>query len=148
MVGDYPLQIMCAMKGDTYYFNEVMGVYRVDNGSSWTGRQVWNKYSEHRVNIIRSQVNMFRGFAKDYPKWRKILHNKEVDQILRSIPGKKGRKSEDYKKYVDAFSMEISNLTFIERLEMRLRMTNSYYLKRLYYRTWGERFLRKTKTYK
>lgn len=143
MVGDYPLQIMCAMKGNTYYFNEVMGVYRVDNGSSWTGSQDWCVYSERRVKVIRSQINMFRGFAKDYPKWRKYFHNKEVDQILRHIPCKKGTPVEDQKKYFAAFSEEINNLSLFEKIDMKIRMSTYYSFKTLYFKYILSKYSRK-----
>lgn len=146
-VGDYPLQIACAMKGKVYYFDDIMSVYRVENSNSWMGRQKWNKYSEERVDVIRSQVNMFRGFAKDYPKWGMILHNKEIDQILRSIPNKKSS-LKDHQMYLSAFSDVIANLSIFEKIEMKFRMTDYYFLKRLYYRTLGKRFSRKIKLYK
>lgn len=147
-VGDYPLQIMCAMKGNTYYFDEVMGVYRVDNSNSWMGRQKWGEYSEERVNVIRSQIRMFRGFAKDYPKWTKIFHNKIVDQIIRFIPCQKGASKDDRDKYLSAFSEEINNFSTIETLEMKMRMNNNIFVRKILYKIISKRFSRKVMLYK
>ena len=145
LVGDYPLQIMCAMKGKTYYFNDLMGVYRVNNNNSWMGKQVWRKFSKERVEVIRSQLNMFKGFAKDYPQWEKQFHNKEVDHILRFMPDKIGVSKEDYKKYVEVFVEEINNFTLFEKLDMKIRMCNNQYVKSLYRKIYLKQFYTKKK---
>lgn len=145
LVGDYPLQIMCAMKGKTYYFNDLMGVYRVNNNNSWMGKQVWRKFSKERVEVIRSQLNMFKGFAKDYPQWEKQFHNKEVDHILRFMPSKIGVSQEDYKKYVEEFVEEINKFTLLEKLDMKIRMCNNQYVKSLYRKIYLKQFHTKKK---
>lgn len=147
LVGDYPLQIRCAMLGKTYYFNEPMGVYRVEDKNSWTGKQQWNGYSEQRVKVIRSQVNMFKGFANDHPQWRKIFHRKEIDQIIRFFPRNWATSKEDQKKYYEAFSEELKNLTFLEKLDLKIRMCDNSYIKGLYYKLYLYRFSPKTKVY-
>lgn len=145
LVGDYPLQIMCAMKGKTYYFNDLMGIYRVNNNNSWMGKQVWRKFSKERVEVIRSQLNMFKGFAKDYPQWEKQFHNKEVDHILRFMPSKIGVSQEDYKKYVEEFVEEINKFTLLEKLDMKIRMCNNQYVKSLYRKIYLKQFHTKKK---
>ena len=61
-VGDYPLQIMCAMKGNVFYFNDIMSVYRVENSESWMGRQHWDTVSDVRIKDIRSRIQCLRVF--------------------------------------------------------------------------------------
>jgi len=85
-VGDYPLQIMCAMKGCVYYFNEAMAVYRVENSSSWRGQQDINKVTCKRFNTILSEVNMFKGFSKDYPNYSTVFHDKINHFICSNYP--------------------------------------------------------------
>lgn len=86
VVGDYPSQIMCAMKGKTYYFNEAMSVYRVQNSSSWMGRQKWSALSESNIKRIHSMLIMFHGFACDYPKFKKEFNNKIAEYINTTSP--------------------------------------------------------------
>lgn len=148
LVGDYPLQIICAMKGKTYYFNDLMGVYRIDSQNSWTGKQAWGRYSEQRVKVIRSQVNMFRGFAKDFPQCRKVFHHKEVDQILRFMPQKWNAPKEDLQKYQNAFAEDLGNLTFLEKLDMKIRMFENWYVRALWHKLYLSRFSIKSKLYK
>ena len=146
LVGDYPLQIMCAMNGKTYYFNDLMGVYRINVPNSWTSRQTWGRYSEQRVNVIRSQINMFRGFANDYPQWKRVFHVKEIDQILRFMPKKWNAPKEDLQKYQDAFAEELGNLTFWERQDMKIRMCKNRVVRALYHKLYLKRFSMKSKS--
>lgn len=147
LVGDYPLQIMCAMKGNTYYFNDLMGVYRIDSQNSWTANQTWGRYSEQRVKVIRSQINMFRGFANDYPQWKRVFHVKEIDQILRFMPKKWNAPKEDLQKYQDAFAEELGNLTFWERQDMKIRMCKNRVVRALYHKLYLKRFYAKSNSY-
>lgn len=68
-VGDYPLQIFCAMHGEVYYFNEPMSVYRVDNSQSWVGRTAKTPVQK-LIGGYRSECRLLEGFANDYPKYR------------------------------------------------------------------------------
>jgi glycosyltransferase involved in cell wall biosynthesis len=147
LVGDYPLQIMCAMKGKTYYFNDLMGVYRINIPNSWTGKQTWGRYSEQRVKVIHSQINMFKGFANDYPQWKRVFHVKEIDQILRFMPKKWNAPKEDLQKYQDAFAEELGNLTFWERQDMKTRMCKNRVVRALYHKLYLKRFYAKSKSY-
>ena len=73
MVGDYPLQIFCAMQGDVYYFNEPMSVYRIDNSQSWVGR-MQSASVQQKEKYLHSECNMHVGFAKDYPKYKRVFY--------------------------------------------------------------------------
>ena len=108
-VGDYPLQIMCAMKGKTYYFNEIMSAYRVDNPDSWMGGQKWNSISNENLKRIQSMVVMFEGFAKELPRYASILHNKIAQYIncsysLTFSSAEKKKYYEYFKDYIDKYS--------------------------------------------
>ena len=108
-VGDYPLQIGCAMQGDVYYFNDMMSVYRVANSSSWTGTQQWGKFVMGRIGVIRSEVDMFKGFGNDYPKYKKVFTSKVADQINRLIPYRNTSK-EEINMYLGYLSHRGNNL--------------------------------------
>ena len=64
------------MKGHVYYFNDNMSVYRIENSNSWRGQQDINKETERRFNTIVSEIIMFKGFAKDYPIYSSVIHDK------------------------------------------------------------------------
>lgn len=72
-VGDYPLQIMCAMKGKVRYFNDAMGVYRVDNSHSWVGQTRYMGMTDRKINGILSELTMLKGFMVDYPVYKKAF---------------------------------------------------------------------------
>ena len=105
--GDYPLQIMAAMKGKVYYFNETMSVYRVENSNSWMGRLDYFKDADKRIRIIKSEVDMFKGFAKDYPSFSQIFQNRIDSYIYGCFPS--GREPMKIKKeYMYFFKEDIS----------------------------------------
>lgn len=119
-VGDYPLQIMCAMKGNVYYFNEIMSVYRVQNTNSWTGKTHWGKMNIQMREITKSIVEMFRGFAKDYPKYKTVFNDKIAVQINTRIPLWRSPQKEII-EYLDFFSDEIKDYSLRWRLDMWIR---------------------------
>lgn len=118
-VGDYPLQIACAMKGKTMFFNEIMSVYRVENPTSWMGQQQWRSASLKRLRVIKSQVEMFWGFAHDYPEYNSILLNKSFDQINRFFPRWNASK-EDKESYINYFKSYIDDYSWIWKIELFL----------------------------
>ena len=106
-VGDYPLQIMCAMKGRVYYFDEAMSVYRVENSQSWMGRLDYFKNADKRFRIIESEVKMFKGFANDYPDYSRIFKERIESYIYGCFPS--GRVPMKIKKeYMVFFKEDIS----------------------------------------
>lgn len=93
-VGDWPLQIMCIMKGKVYYDNDAMVVYRIDNPDSWTCRYVRYDYMK-QYEGMKSEVLMLEGFAKDYPLYRRVLLSKAYNIIAKHAP----IKMIQYRKY-------------------------------------------------
>lgn len=110
-VSDYPLQITAAMKGSVYYFNKCMSVYRIGNSASWIGRQQHESVDPARLKVVCGQKEMFEGFAKDYPKYRKVIQDKISEHILRNMPKPRGGNNNDMLVYQELFSKEFSNLT-------------------------------------
>jgi len=119
-VGDYPLQIYAAMKGNVYYFNDIMSVYRVDNSASWMGRQQWNAVSDIRLNGIRSRVQLFKGFSTDFPSYSKVFDNKIAQYINRLMPNWRCP-SKDREKYLDYFADEIDAYTFRWKIDLFIK---------------------------
>lgn len=112
-VGDYPLQISAAMKGTVYYFDRIMSVYRIENSFSWEGRQKFNSIDSDRLHIVKSQMEMFKGFSNDYPKYSRTFRDKISEHIIKNIPF--GYKSDDIHFYTDVFQREISEFSFIRK---------------------------------
>lgn len=78
-VGDFPLQIMCAMKGKIRYFSDCMSVYRIDNATSWMGKRKTIKSEEQlrrRVDELSREMDMLRGIAADYPAYSKSCNSR------------------------------------------------------------------------
>ena len=119
-VGDYPLQIMCAMRGNVYYQNEVMSVYRVENTSSWMGQQKWSSVSKDRLEVIRSQIEMFKGFSNQFPTYRKDFDSKIADHINRNVPSWRSQK-EDIQNFLDYFPLEIKKYPIRWKFDLWIR---------------------------
>ena len=129
-VGDYPLQIMCAMKGKTYYFNEPMAVYRINNPNSWMGKQKWTSISEINLKRIKSMLLMFEGFAEDYPEYSSILKNKIAQYINVTCPSATSQSAEN-KKYFNSFKEYTDKYSRLWKIDFFLR-THSDIFSRAY----------------
>ncbi len=144
-VGDYPLQIMCAMKGKIYYFNDIMSVYRVENSSSWMGKQKWVKFDKTRLEVIKSQINMFKGFSKDFPQYKKYFDRKIANHINRFIPSKCSK--EEKIQYLDFFHEEIENYTWTQKIDLWVRCQRKRKLKYYFVRIFQNQYNQRKITY-
>lgn len=132
-VGDYPLQIMAAMKGSIYYFNDIMSVYRIGNSNSWMGQRKLFSADPQRLEIIKSRIDMFRGFSEDYPQYKSLFNNKIVDEIRRNMPYSM-KDYEGLKNYIMYFQSEISKFSILRKIDFflmqtRIPLLNMYYFK-------------------
>ena len=73
------------MKGKVRYFNEAMGVYRVDNSSSWVGKNTHMGITENRLKGIVSELNMLECFSKDYPRYKKAFTDRITMYLFSQI---------------------------------------------------------------
>ena len=146
LVGDYPLQIMCAMKGKIYYFNDIMSVYRVENPNSWMGKQKWGSIDEKRMAVIESQINMFKGFRQDFPKHRKYFDKKIANHINRFIPSKLS--DQEINKYLDHFREDIKNYSLWQKFDLWMCKQRMPRVKYIYKRLFQSQYLERKKRYK
>lgn len=146
-VGDYPLQIACAFKGKTMFFNEIMSVYRVDNPASWMGQQQWRGLSPQRLKIIKSRIKMLRGFACDFPMYNSFLINKSHDEINRNYPKWNASKKEK-ESYLDFFSDYTDNYCLKLRIELFLLRLRIPLIRAVYRRLFLHGYYQKVKTYR
>ena len=128
-VGDYPLQIMCAMKGDVYYFDKIMNVYRVENSNSWVGRHNHLLLSESLLKGFLSEVQMLKGFMHDYPQYVVYFKKRIIDYIIWNVPDKI-KDHQGYMKFIIAFKDDIQQFqpkdTFLLKWKSS-RFSKSYY---------------------
>jgi glycosyltransferase involved in cell wall biosynthesis len=108
-VCDWPLQIMCLMKGHAYYFDELLCVYRVENSLSWMGRQKNLSY-EKRLEGLIAEVRMLDGFRNDYPDYETILQDKIVKKIIRCVPIRI-LQSKKYRMFLESFELQINSFS-------------------------------------
>lgn len=94
MVGDYPLQIFAALKGDVYYFSEKMAVYRFLLPNSWTKKDAdasnapikltlsllnclssLDEYSNKKLHdtFVTRQINLVTKLLESFPNERKEI---------------------------------------------------------------------------
>ena len=131
MIGDYPLQIMAAMKGKIYYFNDMMSVYRVQNSMSWMGKLKWTQDTyDFRIATLRSINKMFKGFANDYPQYADIFKTKIAHHISSFIP-KRGNDPDIRKKYMKEFEDDIKEFSFLWKIDAWIGSSNIPLLARI-----------------
>ena len=138
-VGDYPLQIMAAMKGKIYYFNEIMSVYRIDNPMSWVGKQKFKSIDPSRLFIVRSQMEMFIGFADSYPQYKKIYTNKIAEHIIKNMPF--GDRPDSIQCYVGLFGNEIKNFDLRWKFIMMIYRSPAIYLRKKFSRMFLKKYM-------
>lgn len=77
LVGDYPLQVMMATKGEVHYFPDIMGVYRVSSVGSWTERMQSSKNIE---KYARNGIEWLEEFNRDSKrKFSDSVNEKIID---------------------------------------------------------------------
>lgn len=134
-VSDYSLQIWLSMKGKVYYYDSPMAVYRVDNPSSWSGKKdALNNYSDKDLDAFRRQIDMLKGFAKDYPKYKSALYGR-IEFFINSKYKGCDPNSSTNRKVIEYFKDDIRQFSFLGKIDMRMRLSNSTYISVWYYRT-------------
>ena len=110
-VGDYPLQILAAMKGSVYYINDPMSVYRVDNPTSWVGRTASKSIKASYLKGTRTEVNMLKGFAKDYAKYKSVFFQR-IGYYITSVIYNYRNDLQSVKLIKDEYKEDINNSRF------------------------------------
>ena len=148
-VGDYPLQIACALKGKVWYFDEPMAVYRIDNPNSWIGNKRWfdGGADPNMLKIIRSSIDMFNGFAKDYPQYKRLFVNKIAEEINRYVPSRTHSR-QVIESYLNNFQDEIYKYSFCWKFDLMVRKCRVPFIRGGYQRLFLRRFLHHNKFYK
>lgn len=139
LVGDHPLQIYCSLKGKVYYFDEIMGVYRVDNPSSFSGKYHGGKDElEARMRFSKSLVSVLKGCATDFPQYSACLLNKVAHQINQWAPYSKY--PEDIRRFKDYFKDEIKQYSLFWKIDLFIRTTKIPRIKRWYLKHFLKKF--------
>lgn len=123
-VGDYPLQIMAAMKGKIYYFNEAMSVYRIQNFNSWMSKQKWHSADAKNIKRIDSMINMFKGFSNDYPQYKRYFSNKIAHYLISQSPLRFNNTDKDLEYYLQYYHDYYDQFPLFWKIINKLRMTN------------------------
>lgn len=110
-VGDYPLQMILASKGQAYYIDEIMSAYRIGVKGSWTNRTFFSgnikekKIINYKNNInLLDQFNLYTGnkYSNSIDKAKMI--NEFQILILNGEIGK--LKAPRYKSYYDGLGLK------------------------------------------
>ncbi len=83
-IGDYPNLLYCLTKGELYYFNRVMSVYRFRHSDSWTSNILQSKHSLiiHNVAMINFLEEFNRYTNREYEEYIVCRIQKSVTNIL------------------------------------------------------------------
>lgn len=112
-VGDWPLQLLCAIRGKVYYFNNAMCVYRIENKNSWTGQSHHISF-QNKLAGIYSEVIMLNGLIHDNSCYNSILVKKRNRIIILNVPIKLLQYTE-YRHYKEVFKDETKSFSHYER---------------------------------
>lgn len=72
-VGDWPMLLFAITKGDVYYFEDKMSLYRYMHSGSWT-----HKIGNNLKNRINHRLGMIR-FLQEYDRYSKNVFHNEVE---------------------------------------------------------------------
>ena len=132
-VGDYPLQIMAAVRGRIYYMNDSMSVYRVNVPNSWTRNNLGiNNLTRTKINGIKSEVFMLRGFMQDNPQYSKYFQDRISFYI--NFFFRKYNNPNDYELLRNAFVSEINQYPFLWTIHYKMIFCKNRVLNFIYYR--------------
>lgn len=83
-VGDYPMQMYFATKGEVYYLNEIMAVYRSGHINSWTHKCLSSV--KENISHEKSMIKMLNEFNKySNKKYHKVVRKTQKKHIIRGI---------------------------------------------------------------
>lgn len=133
-VGDFPLQIMSVMKGKVMYFDRLMGTYRINNPQSWMSKNDReNCLSLKKLEGMRSEVNMYKGFAADYPECKSLFKDRIAFYLTYRTPIKR-EAPQEYTLFVNEFHQEINAYSIFWKLFHYARQSRTNILTKIYYR--------------
>lgn len=131
-VGDYPLQIMAAMKGSIYYFNVPMSVYRVNNPLSWVGKTATDIIKESYLKGTRTEVDMLKGFSLDYSDYKKVFSQRIAYYITSIIIYKYRNDTNSVNLIKTEFDDEITRMGWIWKMRVFFILHHCYGLRKIY----------------
>lgn len=124
-VGDYPLIIWCAMKGNVYYLSEKTTVYRY--GYGWTSS--FRKLDiSTKIQGWKSEFDMLKGFD-NYSKYK--YHNSFLKRRKLYFIGIFSSNNKHINLLKETFSEEYSLLSFFERLDCFFMQYGFYIIPRI-----------------
>ena len=149
IAGDYPLQIACVLKGDAWFFNEPMCVYRINNPNSWLGSKKWyNAGADPEIlKVIKSSIHMFKGFAIDYPQYSRFFKIKIAEEINRYVPTRNHNR-QVIESYLDNFKAEINSYPLFGKIDLMFRKSRIPKVRGLYQLFISRRFACRNRMYR
>lgn len=115
LIGDYPLQIWAALNGKVRYISKKMGLYRFQEGNSWTAN--FKKNIDKNFPIWKSQIQLLQGLD-EYSgfKYHDCFMQKEKNYIYGWIVYEdKSFRSPKNIKYIYNFFKEEKNILSIQQ---------------------------------
>ena len=135
-VGDYPLIIFAALKGNVRWFAEKQVVYRFSMDNSWTATNTKSDIVK-LINGWRSEVNMLGGMDKySNHKYQNTFYRRQADYLYSILKGNQNFLKEIYQEFQDVknkfslhqklgvFLMKYNFYTPISNIVYRLRHIN------------------------
>lgn len=127
-VADWPLQFLCVTKGNVYYFDRIMSIYRFSHKGSWT--EIWlknpSKFLEHCIEMIvfleKYNVNTNYVYEKYivtrvqmYAYWALNSHEKIFFKIIDQFNSDDSYEHKNYLKELKRIFRQISDTKFLDK---------------------------------
>lgn len=117
-VGDIPIQIHMAAKGDTYYLDREMSAYQQGVSVSWSALMKQGDYRENLLNHHREMEKMYEGFSRETGG----RYDQEIRRAIRRMDFLTHLNTKDYRRALSPeyreFFRELNRRTrFFTRME-------------------------------
>jgi len=122
--GDYPLQIMCSIKGKVRYLYEKTAVYRYMNPGSWSSKNKSGNV-ENWINKWRSVLNLLDGFdIYTKEKYSETIKQRKIKFITDKIIKYKHARPLLKKEFKDVLSL----LSFKQKILLFMKENNMQFI--------------------
>lgn len=122
--GDYPLQIMCCIKGKVRYLCEKTSVYRYKNPGSWSSKNTSGDIGEKWIKNWHSIIYMLDGFDEyTAGKYSETIKQRKIKFITDKIIKYKHARSllnTEFKDVLSLMSLKQKILLFLRKNNLKL----------------------------
>jgi hypothetical protein len=114
-VGDVPLMLYCATKGNFYYINDIYSCYRIGHGGGWSENLNNKEFAQKHIELIR---NMYVKFDK----YTDNIYHEYIENAILMLDVRFYNKFRDY-EFLDnpKYKSVIKNMRLRDRINLVIK---------------------------